>query len=130
MQTIDLNTTQVTLRDDGVMHIHIRSGADMQLNDAVAVIDAMYKLGKGKKFPVLIDAGEFVTVDKEVRLFSASKEGNLYTLADAIAYCSFAQKLIADFYVRHNQPIVPTRTFQEKEEAIRWLKTFLIPAKA
>jgi hypothetical protein len=107
------------------MHIHIRAGAALKLEDAVEALDAMRKLGAGKKHPVLIDAGEFASVDKEVRIFSASEEANVYTLADAIAYNSFAQKLIADFYVKHNEPEVPTKVFSKKPEAIQWLKTFL-----
>jgi hypothetical protein len=97
----------------------------MQLNDAVGIIAAMGKIGNGKKFPVFIDAGDYVNVDKEVRIFSASKEGNIYTLADAIAYNSFAQKLVANFYLKHNKPAIPTKIFSEKTEAIEWLKTFL-----
>ena len=96
----------------------------MELSDAILIVEAMGKISKGKKYPVLIDAGEFASVDKEVRIFSASEESNLYTIADAIAYYSFAQKLIADFYIKNNQPVVPTKAFPTKEEAIKWLETF------
>ena len=106
------------------MHIHLNSGAEIELSDAALIVEAMGKLGKGLKFPVLIDAGEFTSIDKEVRIFSANEESNLYTLADAIAYCSFAQKLIADFYIKYNKPIVPTKAFPTKEEAMKWLQTF------
>jgi hypothetical protein len=110
--------------DNGILHIHLKAGADVELSDAVLIVEAMGKIGKGKKFPVLIDAGEFTSIDKEVRMFSASEESNIYTLADAIAYYSFAQKLITDFYIKHNEPVVPTRAFSSKEEAIKWLETF------
>ncbi len=129
MKTIELQSSEVHLRKDGIMHIHIHPGVDMQLDDAVQVVEAMRKLGKGKKFPVLIDAGEFSTIDKEVRIFSAGEESNIYTVADALAYSSFAQKLMADFYVKHNKPVVPTRVFPDKASAIKWLKTFIKPGK-
>jgi hypothetical protein len=125
MQTINLKKSTVTLTDENILHIHLRSGAEIELSDAVLIVEAMGKLGKGKKFPVLIDAGEFTSVDKEVRTFSASVESNIYTLADAIAYYSFAQKLIADFYITHNKPTVPTKAFSSKPEAIEWLKSFI-----
>jgi hypothetical protein len=125
MKTIDLHATRVHLRPDGLLHIHIKAGAALGIADALDVLDAMKALGNGKKFPVFIDAGEFASVDRDVRIFSASEEGNIYTLADAIAYHSLAQKLVADFYVNQNKPIVPTRTFSDDGEAIEWLKTFL-----
>ncbi len=125
MKTITLDSAEVRLRKDGILHIHIPSGAEMQLGDAVQVVEAMRVLGKGKKYPVLIDAGEFATIDKEVRIFSAGEESNIYTLADAIAYSSLAQKLVADFYVKHNKPVVPTQVFPDKAGALKWLKTFV-----
>lgn len=130
MKTIALKKATVHIRNDGILHIHIKSGADFVLDDAIEIVEKMGKLGNGKKFPVLIDSGDFARIDKEVRLFSASKESNLYTIADAIAYHSFAQKLIADFYVKHNHPTVPTKVFAGKADAIEWLKTFLIKQDA
>ena len=125
MKTIDLKTTRVDLRPDGLMHIHIKAGAEIGLLEAFEVLKAMKMLGDGKKFPVFIDAGEFASIDRDVRIFSASAEGNIYTLADAVAYHSLAQKLVADFYVNQNKPVVPTRTFSDDANAIEWLKTFL-----
>jgi hypothetical protein len=124
MHQIELKKSIITLMDNGILHIHLKAGAEIQLSDAVLIVDAMGKIGKGKKFPILIDAGEFTSVDKEVRTFAASEESNIYTLADAIAYYSYAQKLIADFYIKHDHPVVPTRAFATKEEAIQWLETF------
>ena len=76
---------------------------------ASAIIRMYVKLPKGRE---------------EVRVFSASPESHIYTLADAIAYDSLAHKLIGNFYIKHNKPSVPTKIFPTKEEAIAWLKTF------
>lgn len=124
MKKIELKKSTVSLMDEGILHIHLKTGCEIELSDAILIVEAMGKLGEGEKFPVLIDAGEFTSIDKEVRIFSASAESNIYTLADAIAYYSLAQKLIADFYVKHNKPVVPTQVFSDKDKAIQWLKTF------
>jgi hypothetical protein len=122
---IELTNAEVKLRPDGILHIHLKEGCEITIEDAQQVLKAMAKLGGGKKLPVLIDAGEFVQVDQDVQEFSASKEGNIYTLADAIAYYSLGQKLLAHFYIKLNNPVVPTRTFDKKSEAITWLKSFI-----
>lgn len=126
MHEIELKKSIVSLLDDGILHIHFKPGAEILFSDAVLIVEAMEKVGKGKKYPVLIDAGEFVSVDQEVRLFSASEDSNMFTIADAIAYYSFGQKLIADFYIKNNKPKVPTRAFATKKEATDWLKTFIL----
>jgi hypothetical protein len=123
-KNIDLKASTIHLRKDGIMHVHIKDGADMALADAIHVVEAIGILGSGKKFPVMIDCGEFAVVDKEARAFFATKEANIYITADALAYHSFAHKLLADFYVNHNKPQVPTKVFLDNESAIVWLKTF------
>ncbi len=125
METIELKCSRVSLRDDGIMHVHIKKGDEMELMDAIQVVEAIGKLGNSKKFPILIDCDEFSSVDKEVRTFAASEDANIYTSADAIAYHSLAHHLTAKFYVNHNQPKVPTQIFPNNDEAIGWLKTFL-----
>jgi len=125
MKTIELKTATVNLRNDGIMHIHIKEGKEMQLEDAIEVVKTMGKIGNRQKFPVLIDCGEFAAIDNEVRIFSVSKEANIYTSADAVAYHSVAHKLLVDFYVNHNKPTIPTKVFSDNESAIVWLKTFI-----
>jgi len=125
MGIIELETARVELRADGIMHVHIKEGREMHLNDAIKVVEAMGKLGNQQKYPVLIDCGEFATIDKEVRIFSTGADANIYTLADGIAYHSFAHKLLVNFYVDHNMPSIQTKVFSDNDAAIVWLKTFL-----
>ncbi len=124
VEIIELKTATICLREDGIMHVHIKSGAEMQIGDAMQVVKAMGKLGNKKKFPVLIDCEAFSSVDKEAWLFSKSKDANIYTSADAIAYHSMAHKLLADFFIKNNPSEIPTKIFQDNESAIEWLKTF------
>ncbi len=116
---------EVTLLNEGILHIHLKAKSEITLNDSALAVEEMGKISQSKKLPVFIDASEFCTVDKKARIFSASEESNIYTLVDAIACSNFGQKLIANFYLNQNNLSVPTKIFSEKEEAIDWLKTFL-----
>ena len=125
MKKIELKSAVVSLRDDGIIHIHIKGGTEMQIGDAILIVNAMGEIGNKKKHPVLIDCEEFASVDKEAWMYAESEIGNIYTSADAIAYHSLAHKLLADFFVKHNKLEIPTRVFSENEPAIEWLKTFV-----
>lgn len=125
MNAKKLKAIEVKLMKEGILHIHLKENTQITLNDPVLAVEEMGKISKGKKLPVFIDAGEFCSIDSEARIFSASEESNIYTLADAIAYSNLGQKLIANFYLNHNKPSVPTKVFSEKEAAVEWLKTFL-----
>lgn len=125
MESIKLKNSVVNLLEEGIITIHLNANSEITLSDALLIFEAMEKLSKGKKRPILIEAGELCSIDKDVREFSASEESNLFTLSDAIAYNSLAQKMIANFYINTNNPTVPTKLFPETESAMIWLKTFL-----
>lgn len=125
MKTIKQPNATVKLLKEGIMHIHLNANSEITLNDAIEIIEGIGKISKGEKFPILIDAGEFCLIDKEVRLFCASEGGSLYSSAEAIAYNNIAQKLMSSFYINFNKPTVPTKNFSDKKAALKWLEAFL-----
>ena len=124
MTSINSEKTIVSLIEDNIIHIHLKSNQEIALNDAQEVLESMGIVGEGKKYPVFIDVGEFVNIDDDVRTFSASKAGNIYTIADAIAVDNIAQKLLANFYLKNDHPKVPTKVFNNKHDALAWLREF------
>lgn len=122
---VDLHASTVSLRSDGIIHLELHPVEELAVKDAWEIIKAIEGIGKGKKFPNLITAKDYVNIDKEAKVLSASEEGNQYTLADAIVVDSIALKLIANFYISFNKPVRPTRLFSSEEKAVAWLKTFL-----
>ncbi len=124
MTSINSEKTIVSLIENNIIHIHLKSNQEIALIDAQEVLESMGIVGEGKKYPVFIDAGEFVSIDDDVRVFSASKAGNIYTIADAIAVDNIAQKLLANFYLKNDHPKVPTKIFINKHDALAWLSEF------
>ena len=124
MTSINSEKTIVSLIENNIIHIHLKSNQEIALNDAQEVLKSMGIVGEGKKYPVFIDVGEFVNIDDDVRVFSASKAGNIYTIADAIAVDNIAQKLLANFYLKNDHPKVPTKIFSNKHDALAWLSEF------
>lgn len=51
MKTISLKNATVHLRKDGILNIQIKESADLQLNDAIQIVEAMGKIGEGKNSP-------------------------------------------------------------------------------
>jgi hypothetical protein len=124
MTSINLKKSIVSLIENNIIHIHLKSNQEIELTDAQEVLEAMGVLSEGKKLPVFIDVREFVNIDDNVRSFSASKGGNIYTVADAIAVDNIAQKLLANFYLKNDDPKVPTKIFTNKNDALAWLREF------
>ena len=48
--------------------------------------------------------------------------GTLFTLADSFVLHSMPQKLLANFYLKINKPVLPTKFFTKITEADKWLR--------
>jgi hypothetical protein len=100
-------------------------------NDTNFTITDLKKLIKvqtelvGHKLPVLILCSEFASTDIELLKTLSKNANNPYSKADAFVIKSMAQKILANFYIKINKPERPTKFFNNKEEAINWLKPFI-----
>ena len=120
----DLRCAVVGLRSDGIMHFAMKSVDEITEKDVKEILNAVSQIGNGKKFCNLITFQEYISISKEAKEFSASPEGNLYTIADAFVLHSVPLVIVGKFYLKFNNPICPTKIFKSEEKAIAWLKTF------
>lgn len=51
MKKIELEKSMVELLNKEILYIHIKAGCDIELSDAVLIVEAMGKLGGRKKIP-------------------------------------------------------------------------------
>ena len=124
--TRELKKAIVFLRSDGIVQINIKENVDeLSLDDFIEIVEAIGIVGGGIKRPILSVANGYINVEKEARGFSAGEAGTIYTIADAFVLNSFALKLIGNFYLKIDKPIVPTKMFTNTDYAVQWLKTFL-----
>ena len=118
---IQLNFAKVQLYEPALIRIEIFSGTIIGLKESKSMNDAIGVLSEGKESLVLIVADEFAQFDRDSSDLSASEEGQRYTVADALVVKSLSQKILANFYLKFNKPVKPTRIFTNEEEAITWL---------
>ena len=124
VEIIEFSHTKISLRKDGIMQLDIAKDVVYTVKDMREIGEAIQKMSNGARFPLLQIPGKYASIDDEARKFVA-KDQIKYATASAIVNTSFAQNLIANFYIKFNKPMVPTRIFTSKEDAEKWLLTFL-----
>lgn len=115
----------LTKRMDGIIQIHFKEGVEINI-ELQAKMRRIYKehFGNTKK-AFLLTGDEFVSINKEARENSIMKEARISRIPTAIVAHSVAYKLVANFYLLSNKPKSPCKVFNDKENAIEWLKTFI-----
>ncbi len=123
IETVQLPHTKIELRDDGIIQFFYGDHVQYTMIEAKELEDAVEKITKGIVHKSLRIAGNFSNIDLEVMKYLSRGRGTLYTLADSFVIHSFAQKILANFYLRINKPILPTKFFNKVSEADAWLKS-------
>jgi hypothetical protein len=120
---IETAVAQLYFEDD-VLHIVFKKDAVVELEHIEEIITLRKKNQKGKKVLTLVDSGQLWRVEKEARERAASRDMIDNNIALAIVSNNLAQRLIANFYMKVDKPDVPTKMFNNYQDAIAWLKQF------
>jgi len=123
--TKDLEKYSISFSTDGIVIIDIKPDVEISIEEIIEGTNFILSIVKEKKLPILFIANEFSIPSKESREYLAKKESLPYAIADAYVICSFPQKIVGNFYLKVNKPFRPTKLFTDKNEALKWLKTFL-----
>ncbi len=83
--------------------------------------NAIGELSGGNEALVLMVPANTTHFVPESRDFSASAEGQKFTIADAMAVTNLGQKILVSFYLRFNKPPRPSKAFGTEMQAMEWL---------
>jgi hypothetical protein len=119
---IELKNSIVGLRQDGIVHIMMKSNFDLRIADVDEINESVIKFGRGQKIITMLTAGEEITIDVEVREYAATQ--SQHVSACAIIVNSLIYKLVTNFYIYFQRPHYPIKIFNSEENALEWLKQF------
>jgi len=114
----------VFLRPDNIICVNLKDDYQIDLPDMIEINNAIEKIANGKKHGVLTVGGKYTSFSQDVIKNSNLPENFTYTIADAFVIISMHQRLLANFYIQVIKPPVPTKYFENTEDAIKWLYTF------
>lgn len=121
----EIGCAKMILRDDGILHIHIKVDEVFEMADSIELLKTRTALVAGRKTPIIYTCTQFVIPSKEVREFVASEARSTLVLADAFVVNSLPQRLMANLFIRINKPVRPTKVFNNFDAACLWAKTYI-----
>ena len=123
LERIDIGHSLLERYNDEIVRIQIREKDVITQVEAAEMTEAIGKLSGGKEVFVLILAEALTQFDQSSREYSASPAGNIYTRADAFVVQNLGQRMIANFYMKINKPVKPSRMFNSEKDAIDWFNS-------
>lgn len=96
----------------------------VDLKLAKKIVELRLSFVEGETFPMLLDGSDVKDVTKEAREELSSKQANQLTIALAVVVRNPVTRVIANFFLRFQQPNYPFRLFNDIESAQAWLKQY------
>lgn len=118
---IEVDEVVFSMYANRIYHVRVKKGKQVTMRIVNQGYDFINELGGGQ-YHNIFEFESFSDVDPEVRDWSADDTGNKNTLSDAIVISNFAQKIMADFYLKFNKPIKPTKLFRDLKDAVKWTR--------
>ena len=123
-------SAHVWLGDDGIIRIRPHSRLREELDDAVANVSAVAKVGQGVRRRLLVDLSDAGPQSNECREYYMSTESKKNITAMAIVTRSLLGRIIANLILGSNRTSVPVRLFSGEAEALAWLADHAPPDSA
>lgn len=121
IQEITFGYAKVQLFESKLVRIEVFGDKAIGRKEAKELNDALGTLAKGKEMLVMMLADELAQIDKEAMAFSASDEGLMYTIGDAMVVKSTTQRITANLYLKISRPKKPSKIFNTEKDALKWL---------
>jgi hypothetical protein len=113
--------------DDGVARTQVKKGSEVVLEDARENSRVVNGLEGPERYPLLIDAREIKSITKEARDHFSLRGRESRVTCFAILIDSPLSRIIGNFFMGLNKPRVPTRLFNDEEQALTWCRNFQHP---
>lgn len=107
-----------------ILFIEYKPQITIDLKVARSVVADRIKIQNGESYPVLCDIRGIVDSDKAGRDYLA-QSGSVLITAVALIIHEQVSLTISNFYLHISKPIVPTKLFTTRPEALIYLKTFI-----
>ena len=111
------------LRPDGIVQVVWISRTTAHLEDATATLDAMAKLTRGRRSPLLVDMRDTGAQDRHTRAEWTSRSD--LQSAVALIVGTPLSRMLGSLLLMVNKPRFPVRLFDNEASAVAWLKGFV-----
>ncbi|MEO6305122.1 MAG: STAS/SEC14 domain-containing protein [Bacteroidia bacterium] len=122
MKNFETNAYTMNVHDDLLIEFKVKKNVKLQAADIWESREQSVNYMPGKKFYVLFETDDNFDVSVDARRAGASEEYSKHVAAVALCSNRLHEKIIGNLFLKINNPIVPTRFFDDRQKAIEWLK--------
>ena len=115
------NWFALTIIDDCYYEFKMLESIEIGIEQIKEIVAAQKFLG-GRRLPMLVLLTKYTTTNSDALKYISDNVNFPYSAAGAYVISSLSQRLMANFYLKLHKPNRPTHFFNNKEDALKWVK--------
>ena len=119
--TISNNWFTMAIIDDCYYKFEVLDNVEISIDHIKEIVAAQKSLG-GRRLPMLVLFSKYTTTNADALKYISDNANFPYSAGGAYVISSLSQRLMANFYLKLHKPMRPTRFFNTKEDALKWVK--------
>jgi hypothetical protein len=125
VKKITLNKSTIEQLAPNLLLVVLNDNAEINVEDVIEIKEANGNIIGEIDYGVIMDSGKFTSISSEARNLTATKEMEGKRIAMAIVINNLSQRLIVNFFLKINKPLVPTKSFSDISGARKWIETII-----
>ena len=124
VDNVEVKIGDIYIEDD-IICLRMKPNIELTEELGKEALEVRLQLQKGKPMLAIADATNLLNMTNGARTFIAEfeRKHNL-NIALAIISTSLVTNMVANFFIKFNNPHAPTKLFRTMEDAKTWLETF------
>jgi hypothetical protein len=120
--SIETDKFIATTLGGGIIENKIKDEVTLDKEGVLEMKRANMSLAQGQKYATIVTVGFLSGITKEARELMATEEFIQDAVAKGLIVETLGHRIAANFYMRVNKPVMLTRVFKSREEALRWVQ--------
>jgi hypothetical protein len=124
----DTRTAHISLSEDGVVLVRIRTGARQSITDAIENLATAVTATGGQRRPLLIDIRSAQPLAADVRReYAGSTVAQSFSALALLVEASPLGRMMGNVYLKVARLAMPTQLFVDERQALEWLERHRAP---
>lgn len=121
LERFEIEFAQFELYANAILVVRLDDELYFTEEKPVLFMQAVEKISKGVPLKMLLLMGAHTSVDSVSRDYFALEEHKKYISKCATVINSISQRLLGNFFLRINKPLIETKLFNDPQESWDWL---------
>ncbi len=109
---------------NGILFIEYKPRLVINLEIAKQIVSDRLKVSNGITRPAILDARNFVSIDRATMKYYKTKETVQHVTSAAFLTGSALSSLAGNIFLTLEKPLVPTKLFTDEKKALEWLEKY------